>query len=737
MPKDYLRPANRQQPLLVAIDFGTAYSSVVYYIDTRSPHERAKGLALGKIPLAALKVVGFNRAAQIGTQMAWYDKRQMWLWGHRVDEYIHRKEILESDRIQMAKLYMEHSEMTKPIRDRRALGRHEDPDPFQRCIFEDTDIECWMGVPKLWSPELNEVMVRAALHAGLPKNLNLVHEPEGAALYCFAEDRENHFYQRDLEGTGVTASTPSCSQIPFDNVLIVDAGSGTVDLVTYRLQSRDGIINIEEGVRGTAGLYGSAILNQRFLKLFHDCLERDEVSMILRGQRKRAAVENESLIDFMALKSFEDQKKYFGDRLDDSLDDEPMCISLEGLEGTFESSRTTLGPSGKKIPRAKIVTLFDGIIDEILGMVKQQIKAFNRKYGNSSKTRLKRIMLVGGFAENTYLYQRIVNACSGSLAIAGYDISVTRPAQADVALIARGALLRALHNPVTTKIFTQSYGFKWDESYVPQLHGNIVTELDYHEGYEVAKDRLYWLCKVHHSMDLGIPVPLRSRGTRYVPLEGPTVLWENLYRSYNRSEDHIDIKSRGVEKVGRLVLDFSKIDRRNFRRHTTTHDNLREEFVKLDYEVQLIFDGVRLTYRLIVPELGRWWNWDGGEQSMSDDDWGANPHQVEIIMENVTAAFDVSGYRIRTEPARSERLPSTSTVSMRSKFPTVRDAQLSGSQRGESSSAASILSDTSSEYRTVNSRQSIDHSAIVSRQPGSANGAFARTPHQGAVVPDV
>ena len=45
-------------------------------------------------------------------------------------------------------------------------------------------------------------------------------------------------------------------------------------------------------------------------------------------------------------------------------------------------------------------------------------------------------------------------------------------------------------------------------------------------------------------MDLGIPVPLRSRGTRYVPLEGPTVLWENLYRSYNRSEDHIDIKSR-------------------------------------------------------------------------------------------------------------------------------------------------------------------------------------------------
>ena len=190
MPKDYLRPANRQQPLLVAIDFGTAYSSVVYYIDTRSPHERAKGLALGKIPLAALKVVGFNRAAQIGTQMAWYDKRQMWLWGHRVDEYIHRKEILESDRIQMAKLYMEHSEITKPIRDRVTAQLEALPEVARmqlgrskHCwaeglvslylrelwadtkiqirssgvVFEDTDIECWMGVPKYTQSYLEDM----------------------------------------------------------------------------------------------------------------------------------------------------------------------------------------------------------------------------------------------------------------------------------------------------------------------------------------------------------------------------------------------------------------------------------------------------------------------------------------------------------------------------------------------------------------------------------------------------
>ena len=34
-------------------------------------------------------------------------------------------------------------------------------------------------------------MVRIAIHAGLPKNLDLVHEPEAAAILCFVEDMEN------------------------------------------------------------------------------------------------------------------------------------------------------------------------------------------------------------------------------------------------------------------------------------------------------------------------------------------------------------------------------------------------------------------------------------------------------------------------------------------------------------------------------------------------------------------
>ena len=93
-------------------------------------------------------------------------------------------------------------------------------------------------------------------------------------------------------------------------------------------------------------------------------------------------------------------------------------------------------------------------------------------------------------------------------------------------------------------------------------------------------------------------------------------------------------------------MDFSLIDRQDFRIRTITRNGIAEEVALIDYEVQLVFDGIRLTYRLIVPELGQWWNWDGKTESQHDGNWGRHPHQAEATMENIAAAYDVSGYRV-------------------------------------------------------------------------------------------
>lgn len=160
------------------------------------------------------------------------------------------------------------------------------------------------------------------------------------------------------------------------------------------------------------------------------------------------------------------------------------------------------------------------------------------------------------------------------------------------------------------------------------------------------------------------PIVFRSRGSRIVPITGDVVIYENLYRSYTETKPHKRltasksfIKQHSTknetmtlvlqtesQNVGQLELNFSGISRDRFK-HKLYRGKM---FAKLKYEVQLIFNEVRLAYRLIVPEFGRWWNWVDKLElldpaRMSDRHWDNNFHEAEAIMTNVAAAFDVSG----------------------------------------------------------------------------------------------
>ena len=124
------------------------------------------------------------------------------------------------------------------------------------------------------------------------------------------------------------------------------------------------------------------------------------------------------------------------------------------------------------------------------------------------------------------------------------------------------------------------------------------------------------------------------------------------------------------------------------------HHESVEVSAKIDYEVQLIFDGIRLTYRLIVPEFGQWWNWDGRLESQHDRHWGMHPYQAEATMENIAAAFDVSGYRVRTGKAHGEKPTSILRASTTS-VTTAQHAraQISpGQQASSQSPSAQLLS---------------------------------------------
>ena len=239
--------------LVIGFDIGTAYTSVSFALAPRDI-EKSQSIDPGKISAKEPIAVSFNGRHQVSSQLAWCDEESTWVWGDYIDELVDDGSIHEMDRIQMLKLSIEGSWRTERIRQkvnglidrlpfdaREQLMTPDSPTPGDLIamylkllwvetqaqikghyakssagnIFDNRMIECWISVPKLWSPQMNAIIVSAADWAGLPE-IHLVHEPEAAAAFCLLEQSECAFRygQSSVAGiqgihAGVSYSLPS------------------------------------------------------------------------------------------------------------------------------------------------------------------------------------------------------------------------------------------------------------------------------------------------------------------------------------------------------------------------------------------------------------------------------------------------------------------------------------------------------------------------------------------------
>lgn len=108
-----------------------------------------------------------------------------------------------------------------------------------------------LTVPAMWDKTAKDTMIRAATKGGLVEkdqhdNLLIITEPEAAALSC-----EEHY--KDIEKKDGTT------------FIVCDAGGGTVDLVTFRLDiNKDGTEVIHQLGEGEGDTCGSAYLDHNF-----------------------------------------------------------------------------------------------------------------------------------------------------------------------------------------------------------------------------------------------------------------------------------------------------------------------------------------------------------------------------------------------------------------------------------------------------------------------------------------
>ena len=118
-------------------------------------------------------------------------------------------------------------------------------------IMKSTPIEYIITTPAVWSDSAQAKTRECAFNAGMGKDLQIISEPEAAAIYA------------------LHAMDPHSIKIG-DTFVLCDAGGGTVDLISYTVTDLKPILKVAEANPGSGRLCGSTFLNRIFNKFIVD-----------------------------------------------------------------------------------------------------------------------------------------------------------------------------------------------------------------------------------------------------------------------------------------------------------------------------------------------------------------------------------------------------------------------------------------------------------------------------------
>jgi molecular chaperone DnaK (HSP70) len=301
-------------------------------------------------------------------------------------------------------------------------------------IVNSTPLEFVVTVPAIWSDLAKDKTKKACQKAsGLStsqQQVHLVSEPEAAAIYAL----------HGLDPHGLKVG---------DTIVVVDAGGGTVDLISYTITGLKPILEVQEAAPGSGALCGSTFLNMRFGKYLRGKLGKEE------GFDEEVMAE--------AMEVFEKKvKRQFALNV---APDETYNIPVAGL-----ANNKALGISRGRfsLKASDLQTIFEPVVLEVIRLVKDQITASN--------VPVRAILLVGGFGASSYLKERLRIAVDKS-------VQIMQPPNAWQAIV-QGAVLKGLANAapdlavvrVKNRKARKHYGTEWRARWDDKLHGHLKSK---------------------------------------------------------------------------------------------------------------------------------------------------------------------------------------------------------------------------------------------------------------------
>ncbi|OHF00673.1 hypothetical protein CORC01_03990 [Colletotrichum orchidophilum] len=435
-----------ERKIIVGIDFGTTYSGVAW-AETQRPDRRT---AITTWPISKTIREG-ESSDKVPTKLRYASDQVQ--WGFSIPVTAPQDEVVEWFKLDLdPSLQSMGQSVSSEARGGRnvdklvtdyisALGDHllyTLKEKLGEQVVNTTPLEFVVTVPAIWSDLAKDKTKQACQRAaGLNTTTNavapihLVSEPEAAAIYAL----------HGLDPHGLKVD---------DTVVVVDAGGGTVDLISYTITSLKPILEVQEAAPGSGALCGSTFLNMRFAKFLKAKLGKED------------GFDDEIMAEAMehSLTNGAQVKRQFtlGAAPDDT-----YTIPVGGLANNKELG---INRGRFSLKASDLQTIFEPVVLECIKLVKDQITASN--------VPIRAILLVGGFGASNYLKERLRNAIDKS-------IQIMQPPNAWQAVV-QGAVMKGLAQVSPDKLTQvrvqnrkarKHYGTEWRSKYDAKAHKHL------------------------------------------------------------------------------------------------------------------------------------------------------------------------------------------------------------------------------------------------------------------------
>ena len=429
-----------------------------------------------------------------------------------------------------------------------------------------TKIIVVLTVPAVWSDAAKDATLRAAEAAGMGENLALISEPEAAAVYALQAIQPNHLT------TG-------------HNFVVVDAGGGTVDLISYEIKQVSPL-RIEESAPGSGACCGGAMLNVRFIEWMRAKLGED-LFVSIRDRKPKSWQ--------MATKHFEEYVK----RNFDPDEDTEFNIPLAGVA---DNEAVGIEQGFLTITSKEVASIFKPIITEIIQLVQGQMTHLH-----TSGKSVNGIILVGGFGQSECLLKimRMRFASGNNAALPPNSrLEVMQPTNAWTAVV-RGAVIRGLEGTemVLNRKARRHYGVRVNARFDDNLHPLSCKYWDIYDESWRAKDRMSWFIRKGQAVSATEPAIFAFY--RDIPTGGSKIVHDELIAC------DLDQAPTGFEHglrtsthvLCRLTSDLSKVPITYFKNQVTV-DGKRFQRISYKLGMRVESGGLRFDLRVGNVEYG-------------------------------------------------------------------------------------------------------------------------------------